>query len=222
MVFKNRTDAGQKLAQSLRTYQDQHPLIIALPRGGVPVAFQVAQTLKAPLDVLVVKKIGAPFDPEFGIGAIAPGGTVVLDQPTISALAVNKSTLDQLVELERWELERQQIEYRGSTDIPAVSGKIVILVDDGLATGVTAQAAIQALIAQNPTKIIVAVPVCSQEASSRLRSAIRSGIDDLVCLSMPSDFSSVGIWYRNFTQVTDEKVKGLLDKSKNWSDNYGR
>ena len=209
MVFKDRTDAGCKLAEKLVEYRDQNPIVLALPRGGVPIGYEISKRLNAPLDVLVVRKLGAPLHPEFGIGAIAPG-VKILDKEVIENLGISEDDIARIEKKEREELNRRIKEYRGSATVLDIKNKTVILVDDGLATGVTAKAAIKAILNQHPQKLIVAMPVCASDAIEGIRSLVRPLKDKVIYLSTPHDFSSVGIWYETFDQVSDLEVINLL------------
>ncbi len=206
MIFKNRTDAGKKLAILLKKYKNKNVLVLALPRGGVPVAAQLVKYLSGLLDVFVVRKIGAPNDPELAIGAIAPGGVWFLDRLTIQNLGITNDQMDELAKKEVRELIRRQKEYRDDLLPPIIKGKIVILCDDGIATGATMKAAIRAVQKQTPKKIIVAVPVCSLAIFNE----IKPMIDELICIEKPITLTAVGAWYKDFSQVTDEEVKTTL------------
>jgi predicted phosphoribosyltransferase len=210
MIFQDRSDAGRQLAQRLAVYQEAHPLIFGLPRGGVVVAFEVALSLNAPLDVVVARKIGAPDQPELGIGAIAPGGVRVLDERTIRLLDIPQVRIDRVIERESLELERRLRLYRGDRPPPGVCGRTVIVVDDGLATGVTARAAVRSLKLGSPHRTVLAAPVCAPESAA----GFRSEVDEIVCLGMPFDFRAVGLWYQNFDQTTDDEVLDLLDRAR--------
>lgn len=214
MIFENRVDAGKKLTEKLLEYKKQNPIVLALPRGGVPIGFEIAKRLKAPLDVLVVRKLGAPFNPEFGIGAIAPGDIRILDQTAIEHLGMSQDQVDQIEREEREELNRRIKKYRGSDSMPDIKDKTVILVDDGLATGVTARAAIKAVLGQHPKKLIVAIPVCALDSATGIRSIVRPMQDEVICLSTLYDFSAVGLCYKHFDQVGDAEVINLLKQSK--------
>lgn len=207
--FKDREDAGRQLARALAPLRAEEPLVLALPRGGVVVGYQVAQALGAPLDVIVVRKLGAPFNPELGIGAIAPDGVRVLDDRTVELLGLSKAQLAAPEERERSEMERRIRRYRGDRPPPPVEGRTVVLVDDGLATGVSLRAAILALRRQGAGKIVVAVPVGAPETVERLRPEV----DDLVCLLAPLGFEAVGEWYDRFDQTSDEEVVELLKRA---------
>jgi len=209
-IFRDRQDAGRRLAAQLEKYRDRNPMVLGLPRGGVPVAFEIARELNAPLDVLVARKIGAPMQPELGIGAIAQGDVMVLDHDTIRHLGLSRDDIARSAQIEISEMRRRLEEYRGDTGLPDVSGRTVILVDDGLATGVTMIAALKAVRQGNPDHIVIAVPVCALET---VRSIERMGVD-VVCASVPETFRAVGIWYRNFTQTSDAEVIELLEEAR--------
>jgi len=213
MLFESRDDAGKKLAKKLIKFKDQNLIVLSLPRGGVPIGFQIAKKLHAPLDVLVVRKLGAPSNPEYGIGAIAEG-VRILDEAAIANLKLSQDDIRSIESQERIELNRRTREYRG-TDAPInIKGKTVILVDDGLATGVTARAATKAILEQNPQKLIIAMPVCALDSVEGICSLLRPKKDEIICLSTPSDFSAVGLWYKTFDQISDQEVVDLLKKSK--------
>lgn len=210
MRFADRQEAGRQLAERLMPYQTENPLILALPRGGVVTGFEVAQVLKAPLDVMIVRKLGAPEQPELGIGAVAPNGIRVLDWELIRFLGISEAQLEAITRQEMQELERRLRAYRGDGPPLDVRNRTVIVVDDGLATGVTARAAILALRQMQPRKIVLAVPVSPPEAAERMR----ADVDELVCLHEPPDFLAVGAWYRQFDQVTDDEVIALLRRAR--------
>jgi putative phosphoribosyl transferase len=207
--FRDRTEAGQRLAQALMSYADRNDtVVLGLPRGGVPVAFEVARALRAPLDVFVVRKLGAPGHPEFAIGAIAPGGVRVLSRNAIAALGISPATVEHITAYERLELERRDKAYRGNRPQLPLRDKTVIVIDDGLATGSTMEAAISALRAHQAGRIVVAAPVAAVDTCHRLRALA----DDVVCLETPQRFEAVGLWYQNFDQTTDEEVTELLQR----------
>lgn len=212
-MFQDRVDAGKKLAKKLVKFKDQNLIVLALPRGGVSIGFQVAKRLRVPLDVLVVRKLGAPTNPEFGIGAIAPG-VKVLDEGAIKSLGLSQDDIKYIESQERAELDRRIREYRGTNAPLDVKEKTVILVDDGLATGITARAAIEAVLKQDPQKLIVAMPVCALDALAGIRSMLRPMRDDIICLNTPDDFSAVGQWYKTFDQLSDLEVINLLKESQ--------
>jgi putative phosphoribosyl transferase len=207
--FADRREAGRQLAGSLRNESFEDPIVLALPRGGVPVGFEVAKALRAPLEVFVARKIGAPGRPEFGIGAIAEGGFQVFDGRAIGRLGISPAQLHSLAMEEQAELERRVARYRGTRLLPELAGLDVILVDDGLATGVTAEAALRSLRNRSPKTLVLAVPACAPETRARL-----SEIADLIhCLRAPRNFLAVGSFYENFEQITDAEVRALLDEA---------
>jgi len=206
--FLDRRDAGIELAAKLTRYVNNPTvLVLGLPRGGVPVAYEVARVLHAPLDVFVVRKLGVPGHRELAMGAIASGGVRVLNQDVLDALHISKSMVDMVAVQEEKELQRQQRTYRGDAPLPALAGKTVIVVDDGLATGSTMRAAVRALREGNPARIVVAVPVGAAETC---RSLARDA-DDVVCCSVPESFYAVSVWYEEFDQTSDEEVRCLLE-----------
>jgi predicted phosphoribosyltransferase len=206
-VFRDRTDAGRLLAARLDQYAGKPDVIVlALPRGGVPVAYEVARALQAPLDVFLVRKLGVPGQEELAMGAVATGGVRVLNDQVIKGLGVPDYVVDAVVKWETEELMRRDLLYRGTRSPPAVGGKTVILVDDGLATGSTMLAAVQALRQQGPARIVVAVPVASPDTCE----LFKSHVEDVVCAATPEPFYAVGQWYQDFSQTTDEEVRELL------------
>jgi putative phosphoribosyl transferase len=209
--FHDRIDAGRELASVLAPrYASQGDLIVlGLPRGGVPVAFEIAIALDAPLDVFVVRKLGLPGHEEFGIGAIASGGVRVVDESVLRAYGVDPETLEDITERERRELERRERLYRDDRPFPSLRDHTVILVDDGLATGSTMRAAVAALRAEAPRAIVIAVPVGAGETCK----AMADAVDDLVCLMTPEPFYAVGLWYDNFDQTSDDEVHELLERA---------
>jgi len=210
MRFLNRQDAGRQLAASLGAYAgDPTVLVLGLPRGGVPVAYEVARALEAPLDVFVVRKLGVPGHRELAMGAIASGGLRVLNMDVIEALGISPAVVESVADRELLEIERQERTFRGSAPFPEFLGRTTIVVDDGLATGSTMRAAVGALRASNPARIIVAVPVAAAETTRRLQKEA----DGVVCLSAPADFHAVSMWYDDFSQTSDEEVRRLLEAS---------
>jgi|SRR5579864_9454234 len=208
MYFRDRLDAGRKLAARLGQYADRPDvLVLALPRGGVPVGFEVAKTLHAPLDVFLVRKLGVPGHEELAMGAIASGGVVVLNPDVVETLGISERVLVAVVNAERRELDRRERAYRDDRPPPEVQGKTVIVVDDGLATGSSMRAAVQALRQQSPARIVVAVPVSAPETCD----ALLTEVDDIVCVITPDRLYGVGAWYEDFSQTTDAEVRELLD-----------
>lgn len=204
--FRDRADAGVQLAQRLMGLREKEPVVIALPRGGVPVAREVATALGAPLDVLAVRKIGAPGRPEFGVGAIAEDGTGVIDQDTVRRLGIRTEELRSVIDDETAELRRRVALYRGERPALDLQGKTVIVVDDGVATGVTDTAALRAVRSLKPERVVLAVPVCASQSVARLAAEA----DEIVTLIEPPSLDGVGRWYRDFSQVPDEEVLRLL------------
>lgn len=213
-MFADRVDAGQRLGTSLREYIDREcagdeTVVLALPRGGVPVAYHVAKALGSSLDVFVVRKLGAPQQPELAMGAIASGGVSVINEEVVRALHITPQQLAETAERETRELERREHAYRGDRAPLNVNGKCVLLVDDGVATGYTMRAAVAALRQREPKKIIISVPVAAQDTCEDLK----RHADAVVCLMTPYDFAAVGQWYRHFDQTSDEEVRLLLERS---------
>lgn len=209
--FADRVDAGRLLGNLLVGLGLDAPVVIGLTRGGVPVAAEVARALGAPLEVLVVRKLGYPLQPELGVGAIAEGGTEVLDQPLISRLGLSEADIDDLVRREATELERRVQRYRGVRSRTSLRGRVVVLVDDGLATGFTARAAIEACRRAGASHVVLAIPVGASETVA----ALSSVADEVVCVSTPPDFFAVGQFYDDFGQVSDDQVRTLIEKSTN-------
>jgi putative phosphoribosyl transferase len=205
-VFIDRRDAGRQLAARLTGLAPAHPVVIALPRGGVPVGFEVAGLLEAPLDVLVVRKLGAPGNPELGVGAIAEHGSAVLDAATARRVGMTQEGLDATVERETLELRRRVARYRDGRPPPDLRGRTVIVVDDGLATGLTDLAAVRSLRTAGAGRIVVAVPVGARQAVA----LIGEEADEIVCHTIPDELLGVGRWYRDFSPVSDEEVLELL------------
>jgi predicted phosphoribosyltransferase len=210
VIFTDRSDAGKQLAAKLAAYSGPDTYVLALPRGGVPVAYEVAKALEAPLDVFIVRKLGAPGREELAIGAIASGGVKVLNRETIEELAVDEATLNAILLREETELRRREQTYRDDRPKPDVAGCTVLLIDDGLATGASMYAAILALRALSPDSIVVAVPVAPPDTVVQLQQYA----DDVVVLAMPRPFRGVGAWYADFTQTTDEEVREMLACAK--------
>jgi len=210
--FRNRTEAGQLLGAELRQRYGQalDSLVLALPRGGVPVGFEAAKALGAPLDIFIVRKLGVPGQEELAMGAIASGGVRVLNQDVIRYASISDRVIDAVAASEQRELERREKSYRGLRPPLDVSGRRVFVVDDGLATGSTMRAAVQALRNMNAREVIVAVPVAAKDTCTEFRAIA----DDVVCLRTPWPFQAVGLWYDDFSQTTDEEVHELLDRAK--------
>jgi predicted phosphoribosyltransferase len=211
-VFRDRADAGSQLAAALEPLlaSDPHALILALPRGGVPVGYQIASRLHLTIDAFPVRKIGMPGEEELALGAVAPGGVRVLNQDLISYLRVSAQVIDQIAEREQRELQRREELYRPGQPPPAIQGRTVLLVDDGLATGATMLAATRAVRTLAAKRVIVAVPVGARDTCQLLRD---EG-NEVLCLSTPHPFTSVGTWYENFAQVSDQDVRVLLDSAR--------
>ena len=209
--FRDRAEAGRLLAERLRSYAGRDDVVVlALPRGGVPVAYEVAKALGAPLGVFVVRKLGVPGHEEVAMGALASGGLVVLDTRLVQRLGLDRNQLERTVAREAEELRRRENAYDGRLDPHELQGKTVILIDDGLATGSTMRAAALAVRDLDPGKIVVAVPVASQETCD----AFRDVVDEIVCEMTPQPFNAVGLWYEDFSQTTDEEVRELLERAE--------
>jgi len=207
-LFQDRRDAGRQLAARLEDFANRSDLVVlALPRGGVPVAFEVARALDAPLDIFVVRKLGVPGHEELAMGALASGEVRVLDEHLIELLGLSDADVSKVTERARAELKRREALYRGNRSPPEVRGKTVMLIDDGLATGATMKAAIAALKQKEPKAVIVAVPVAALETCETLRDMA----DEVICAYQPEPFIAVGRWYRDFSQTTDEEVHSLLE-----------
>ncbi len=217
MLFRNRTHAGQVLAGMLEEYGNRDDLLVlGLPRGGVPVAVEVASALHAPLDVFLVRKLGVPGQEELAMGAIATGGIRVLNYEVVKHLGVPDHVIDSATKAEQRELDRREQAYRGSREPPEVRGRTVILVDDGLATGSTMRAAVTALRQRTPARIVVAVPVAAASTCQEFREEV----DQIICATTPEPFYGVGQWYEDFSQTTDEEVRDLLDRAAQEYDRY--
>jgi predicted phosphoribosyltransferase len=210
VIFRDRADAGRQLARLIAerfpSLADEAPIVLAIPRGGVVVGREVADALGAPLDVFIARKLGAPGHEELGIGAVAPGGFRVLDDATIRMLGVPDDYIERVTARELDELERRLRAFRGDRLPPDLRGRAVILVDDGLATGVTARASLAALRAEHPARLVFAAPVCSPEG----RDFVAGDADAILCAATPQRFMGVGAWYQDFRQTTDEEVRDLL------------
>jgi putative phosphoribosyl transferase len=211
-LFADRADAGRRLADALAEYVE-HPdvVVLALPRGGVPVGYEVARRLRAPLDVYLVRKLGVPGHEELAMGALASDGTCVVDDDLMAALGIDETELEAVIQREMGELRRRESAYREASPKLDLRGKIVIVVDDGLATGATMRAAAMALRAHDPAAIVVAVPV----AAPRTAASLQRVADRVVCVYTPEPFHAVGLYYQNFEQTTDDEVRALLSRSTN-------
>jgi predicted phosphoribosyltransferase len=208
MLFQDRADAGCQLGRRLRDLGLRDPVVLGLPRGGIPVAAQVADVLGTGFDVFVARKIGAPGNPEFGVGAIAEGDGEPVASAMATGIGLGPTELRELAEPERVELARRARVYRAGRPAPPVAGREVVVVDDGLATGVTAEAALRALRDQRPARLVLAVPVCAAGPKARLADVA----DELICLHSPEGFLAVGQWYANFSQTSDDEVLQLLNE----------
>jgi putative phosphoribosyl transferase len=212
--FRDRTQAGQLLAAELKKYADlQDVMVLALPRGGVPVAFEIARELRAPMDVFVVRKLGVPGQEELALGAIASGGARVLNQDVVESLNISDRIIDAITAREQHTLDERERVYRDGRPPYPVRDHTVILVDDGLATGATMLAAIRAVRKQKPKAVIVAVPV----AAPRVYESFMPEVDDIICLATPQPFLGVGQWYEDFSQISDQQVRNLLEKTSAWA-----
>jgi len=207
MLFRDRREAGRRLGTELQKFAGQEVVVLGLPRGGVPVAFEVAQALRAPLDVIVVRKLGVPGEEEFAMGAIASGNVCVWNWEAVESLGISLPQMETVAAREANELARRERDYRSGRPPVDVRGRMAILVDDGLATGSTMRAAVMAVRQQEPKKVVVAVPVAAQSTCVQLQKEA----DELVCLCTPLHFYAVGQWYQDFSQTSDENVRELLD-----------
>ncbi|HZM25084.1 MAG TPA: phosphoribosyltransferase [Anaerolineales bacterium] len=209
-LFRDRRDAGRKLAQKLVAYVGRSDVIVlALPRGGVPVAYEVALALRAPLDIFIVRKLGLPGHEELAIGAIASGGARVLNEDIIQYLGISEAVIAAIAQRELQELQRRELAYRGERPPLEVEGRTIILIDDGLATGASMRAAVAGLRLQNPAYIVVAVPTAAPETCE----ALEPEVDQMICATTPEPFYGVGRWYEDFSQTTDEEVRTLLQEA---------
>lgn len=210
MLFKNRTDAGRRLAEALLKYKDRDPVVLALPRGGVPVAAEVAQALDAPLDLLLVRKIGVPFQPELAMGAIADGEppSIIRNSDVIELCGISPGEFDAVCNEERTEIERRRKRYLGDRARAELKGRIAIIIDDGIATGATTLAAIRAARTREPKEVVLAVPVAPLETVKRLDPEV----DVIVCLDTPEELGAIGFFYRDFHQVGDDEVIATLKR----------
>jgi putative phosphoribosyl transferase len=215
-LFADRADAGRKLAEKLSKYAGRDDVVVlALPRGGVPVAFEVTRRLQAPLDVFVVRKLGLPGHEELAMGAIASGGIRVLNEEVVNRLSVPDHLIESVAKNEMEELRRREKVYRGERALASVSDRTVILVDDGLATGASMKAAVSGLWALDPYRVVVAVPVAAPETCARFLQLV----DEIICMETPEKFFGVGAWYDDFSQTSDEEVRQLLQQAREFSSN---
>jgi putative phosphoribosyl transferase len=209
--FLDRTEAGRALAAHLAGYAERSDVIVlALPRGGVPVAYEVARALGAPLDVFLVRKLGLPGHEELAMGAIASGGIRLINEQVVQAYHVTRAEIENISATEQSELERREVLYRDGRPLPMLTNRTVLLVDDGLATGATMRAAVMAIRAESPARIVVAVPVAAADTCDEFRTLV----DDVVCAETPDPFYAVGVWYENFEQTTDREVHDLLTSTR--------
>ncbi len=212
MSFQNRSEAGRRLGQALKGYREQQPVVFALPRGGVPVAAQVAAALNAPLDLVIARKVGVPFQPELAMGAIAEGPEpiIVRNEEVIALAGVSEAEFAAVCERERKEIERRRRRYLGDRAAVAAEGRTAIVIDDGIATGATVRAALRAIRARKPKKLVLAVPVAPTSTLGQLRHEV----DEIVCLEDHEPFAAIGMFYRDFRQVSDEEVVDLLARHR--------
>jgi putative phosphoribosyl transferase len=210
MSFKNRSEAGRKLAKALAAYKDQHPVILALPRGGVPVAAEVAIALHAPLDLILVRKIGVPIQPELAMGAVVDGGApiIVRNEDVIRLAGIDETEFKAICDSELAEIERRRQRYLGGRERINIDGKTAIVIDDGIATGATTRAALRATRMRNPKKLVLAVPVAPTDSLA----ALRSDADEVICLEDHEFFGAIGFYYRNFNQIADDEVIEMLKR----------
>ncbi|MFZ1151419.1 MAG: phosphoribosyltransferase [Xanthobacteraceae bacterium] len=210
MPFKDRSDAGRKLAKALADYNKQQPVILALPRGGVPVAAEVCAALKAPLDLILVRKVGVPFQPELAMGAVVDGATpiIVRNEDVIQAANINEATFNAVCDTELCEIEQRRQRYLGTRDRVEVTGHAAIVIDDGIATGATMRAALHAIRARRPQKLVLAVPVAPTSTLAELQHEA----DDIICLEDYEIFGAIGVYYANFRQVSDQEVIDILKR----------
>lgn len=209
-LFKDRTEAGHMLAKQLEQYAGRDDtVLLALPRGGVPVGFEVAKALQAPMDVLIIRKLGVPGQEELAMGAVASGGVLVINQEVVRLYGIKESTIDSVAKKELQELERRERLYRHGRPWPELTNKIVILLDDGLATGTSMRAAVSALRFFKPAHVVVAVPTAPVDTCREFQEEV----DDVICATTPEPFVAIGAWYEDFRQTTDEEVQSLLDQA---------
>ncbi len=217
-IFRNRTEAGKLLAKKLLpTYANRSDVIIlGLPRGGVPVAYQVAKILHAPLDICLVRKLGIPGHKELAMGAIATGGIIFLNRDLVRRLKISQMAIEQVISREKQELQRREVLYRDTRPAPNLRDRTIILIDDGIATGSTIKSAISSIKQQEPNRIVVAVPVAPPD----IFKILQDEVDDIVCLLAPEWLSSISLWYEDFSQTSDEEVRYLLTKSMKKDENF--
>lgn len=208
--FKDRSEAGKRLARLLEGYREESPIVYALPRGGVPVGYEISCALEAPLEVLVSRKLGAPGQPELGIGAVTSDGVRYLNRPLVEKLGVSDDYVERITAEESGEASRRTRVLRGDHPELEARGRTAIVVDDGLATGATARAAIRTLRGRGARRIVLAVPVCAAQTEGE----IRSEVDEMVCLQSTERLEAIGFWYRDFSQVTDEEALKLLERTR--------
>lgn len=215
--FTDRREAGITLAEHLKNYANNPDVIVlALPRGGVPVAYEVAKALNVPLDVFIVRKLGVPGHEELAMGAIASGGTVIFNEEIIQSLFISKEAIERVTQSEEEELKRRELMYRGKRPFPDLKDKIIILVDDGIATGATMRAAIKGLYKREPANIVVAIPVAALSTYEEMSDLV----DKIICPLKPVNFYAVGLWYMDFSQTSDAEVSELLAKAReNYTEN---
>ena len=204
--FRDRTEAGRTLAERLRHLAGQDVIVLALPRGGLPVAYEIARALGAPLDVLNVRKLGVPWQEELAMGAVATGGVRVLNDDVIRSAGVTTADIDAAVATQRAEIERRERLYRGGRPAPDLAGHTVVVVDDGIATGATVRAALAVIRSQHPKKLVLATPV----AQSSVAAALANDVDEFISVLTPTDLCAIGLWYDQFPQLTDEDVQEIL------------
>jgi putative phosphoribosyl transferase len=209
--FRNRSEAGKRLAEKLIAYGDKDVIVLALPRGGVPVAFEIAKALNVPLELLLVRKLGVPGQEELALGAVASGGVRVLNDDIVESLGISRQVIEVVTAREKAELERREKLYQGDKPFPRLENKTVIVVDDGIATGATMRVAVKALRQQNVSKIILAAPTSAPDTYQQLRLEA----DEVVCLATPEPYLAVGTWYEDFSQTSDEEIQTLLRQLSN-------
>ncbi len=211
MIFDDRKQAGQMLAEKLLKFKENdNVIVLALPRGGLPIGYEIARAINAKLDVFLVRKLGAPMQPELAMGAISSGGITAMNDDVVKTLHITRDKIDSVIKEEQKELKRREQEYRGDRPFPDLSGFIVILVDDGIATGATMKAAVKAVQSKNPEKLIVAVPTAPKSSCE----ALQEITDETVCLSTPEPFQAIGQWYREFPQLSDQDVRDYLERAE--------